>query len=222
LARALENVADRALTDRVAKGSTPIPVNFRTAAMSLKRLLPVSVALAILGAAGAAGAAPFVSAALERKGLDIDPSLTPDVPSPSADATDAAQGPFQTVPLASLSGTRERPLFSVTRRPPPPPPPPMAAAPPKPVAAAPVRPVVAEAPPLSLVGTITGGETPVAVLFNQATRTVTQVREGDEELGWRITAVSAGSAVAEKDGNAVTLNLPRPSDSAPSAPDAEQ
>ena len=91
-----------------------------------------------------------------------------------------------------------------------------------PVAAAPVRPVAAEAPPLALVGTITGGETPVAVLFNQATRTVTQVREGDEELGWRITAVSPRSAVAEKDGNAVTLNLPRPSDSAPPATDADQ
>ena len=190
--------------------------------MSLERLLPVSVALAILGAAGAAGAAPVVSAALERKGLDIDPSLTPDVAPPSADASDAAQGPFQNVPLASLSATRERPLFSATRRPPAPPPAPMAAPPPKPVAAAPVRPVVAEAPPLALVGTITGGETPVAVLFNQATRTVTQVREGDEELGWRITAVSPRSAVAEKDGNAVTLNLPRPSDSAPPAPDAEQ
>ncbi len=126
-----QNAADRVLTDGAAKGSTPIPVNFRPAAMSLKRLLPVSVALAILAAVGPAGAAPFVSAALERKGLDIDPSLTPDVPPPSADATDAAQGPFQTVPLASLSATRERPLFSVTRRPPPPPPAPMAAAPSK-------------------------------------------------------------------------------------------
>jgi hypothetical protein len=83
---------------------------------------------------------------------------------------------------------------------------------PQPVAMAPVRAVEAEPPPLALVGTITGGETPVAVLFNRATRSVSQVREGDEELGWRITAVSARSAVAEKDGNAVTLNLPRPTD----------
>jgi hypothetical protein len=87
---------------------------------------------------------------------------------------------------------------------------------------APAKPVEAEKPPLALVGTITGGETPVAVLFNQATRTVSQVREGDEELGWRITAVSARSAVAEKDGNAVTLNLPRPSDPAPPPTDGDQ
>jgi hypothetical protein len=86
---------------------------------------------------------------------------------------------------------------------------------------APVKPVVAETPPLALVGTITGGETPVAILFNQATRSVSQVREGDEELGWRITAVSARSAVAEKDGNVVTLDLPRPSDSAEPPPAAD-
>ena len=71
----------------------------------------------------------------------------------------------------------------------------------------------ADPPPLALLGTITGMGRPVAVLFNQATRTVSQVREGDEELGWRITAVSARSAIAEKDGNTVTLDLPHPTNS---------
>ncbi|HZZ63086.1 MAG TPA: hypothetical protein VFE63_18290 [Roseiarcus sp.] len=181
----------------------------------------MSVALAVLGASGAAGAAPLVSAALERRGQDVDSPLTPDVAPPSAETTDAAPGPFQGVPLASLTATRERPLFSATRRPPPAAPSAEPPPPPKPVAVAPVKPVVAETPPLALVGTITGGETPVAILFNQATRSVSQVREGDEELGWRITAVSARSAVAEKDGNVVTLDLPRPSDSAEPPPAAD-
>jgi hypothetical protein len=62
----------------------------------------------------------------------------------------------------------------------------------------------------------------VAVLFNKLTRVVSTAHEGDETLGWRITTVSARSAVAEKDGAEVTLNLPRPGDSSAREPEGAQ
>jgi hypothetical protein len=69
-----------------------------------------------------------------------------------------------------------------------------------------------------LIGTIIGAGQRIAVLFNQSTRNVSQVREGKEESGWLIKAVSPRSAVAEKGGVEATLDLPRPDD--PLKPDA--
>ena len=60
--------------------------------------------------------------------------------------------PLWGVPLRTLSATRERPIFSPSRRPPPEA---VAVAPAAPVPQAP-RPAVAERPSLALVGTIVG------------------------------------------------------------------
>jgi general secretion pathway protein N len=188
--------------------------------MNVNLLLPVSLALAILGASDTKSESPLVSAALEKDFRQIDgPGASGIATSPAA-PTDAAENPLQSIPLSSLSATRERPLFSATRRPPPAAPAPEAARAPEPVEATPVKqPENDPPPPLALIGTITGTGRPVAILFNRASRTVSQVREGDEELGWRITVVSARSAVAEKDGNTVTLDLPRPTDPVESLPE---
>jgi hypothetical protein len=117
--------------------------------------------------------------------------------------------PLWAIPLRALSATRERPLFSVSRRPPPlaipaastPAPPPM------PVA---IRTPEPERPPLALVGTIVGADKRFAIFFNQTTRIVTRVQEGAQENGWLVKAVSLRSAILEKGARSVTLDLPRP------------
>ena len=72
--------------------------------------------------------------------------------------------PLWSVPITSLSATRERPLFSPSRRPPPPPPvPPTAYVPPVPQQPKPVEP---DHPPLSLVGTVTGGIEQIGIFLD--------------------------------------------------------
>ena len=117
--------------------------------------------------------------------------------------------PLWGIPLRALSATRERPLFSPSRRPPAPviAVAPAPAARPAPIAAGPAAP---EPPPLALVGTVVGAQKRIAILFNLTTRQVTHVREGEEESGWRVRLVSPRSAIVEKDTMSVTLDLPKP------------
>jgi hypothetical protein len=60
-----------------------------------------------------------------------------------------------------------------------------------------------------LVGTIVSADARIAVLLNQTTKLVVQVREGDAESGWRVKAVSPHSTVMEKGGKTVALEFPR-------------
>ena len=179
--------------------------------MDIRRLFLAGAVFIALLPQHALRAAPRDLAALERDNREVD--LPPRAPA-SPDATDAGadENPFRNVPLDSLSATKERPLFSPTRRPPPSAAPAAADTQPQASPSQPAASVEPDGPPLTLIGTIVGGERPVAVLFNKLTRAVSTAHEGDETLGWRITAVSARSAVAEKEGVAVTLDLPRPGD----------
>jgi general secretion pathway protein N len=155
-----------------------------------------------------------LTAALEDAPSVSAPSAAPATGWPAMAATPApaptAPGnPLWGIPLRSLSATRERPLFSPSRRP---------LAPVIAVAPAPVAPPAptattvapAEPPPLTLVGTVVGADKRIAILFNSTTRQVTHVREGEEESGWRVRLVSPRSAVVEKDAMSVTLDMPNP------------
>jgi len=191
--------------------------------MDVRQILPAGALFLTIAASDGLSASPHAMAALEGNSqeIEIDRAAEGDSIVANGKGSGGVDNPFRNIPLESLSATRERPLFSATRRPPAsaaaipaqsaPPPPPQAQA------QAPVSSEL-EGPPLTLMGTITGPEHPVAVLFNKLTRTVSATREGDEALGWRITTVSARSAIAEKDGVTVRLNLPRPGDAAVSSP----
>jgi general secretion pathway protein N len=134
----------------------------------------------------------------------------------AADALDVetpveTANPLSRFLLRDLAATRERPLFSPLRRPPVDP---VTAAPP-PVAAAPqVNPVGPEQPPFALIGTIVSEDRKIAIVLNRDTQTVTVLREGHEGAGWRITAISARSAIAKRNGTVSTLSLPRLGDPA--------
>jgi general secretion pathway protein N len=159
------------------------------------------------------------TAALENAPALGAPDTAPELPRPEAGPTpipepSATQGnPLWSIPLRALSATRERPLFSPSRRPPAPviAEAPTPAAPTIPIVSKPAEP---ENPPLVLMGTVVSSEKRVAIVFNRTTRQVIRVREGAEEQGWRVRLVSPRSAVVEKDDRSVTLDLPNPGDEA--------
>ena len=142
---------------------------------------------------------------------------TPSQPIITRPASTPAQtgNPLWAVPLRTLSATRERPIFSPTRRPPPAA---IATAPAEPVHQAP-PPVVAERPSLALVGTIVGEGENIAIFYNTSTRTTIRLRLGDtDETGWKLVAVDARTTLLEKDRRSVTLALPAPNEAPVAGP----
>jgi general secretion pathway protein N len=111
-----------------------------------------------------------------------------------------------TVPLTALSATRDRPLFSASRRPPI-----VAAAivapPPKQEALAPPPP---ERPLLTLVGTIVSREASFAMLQGSNADAIFRLRVGQQNDGWRVQGIGLRSIVVEKGAQSVELGLPRP------------
>ena len=116
-----------------------------------------------------------------------------------------AGNPLWTVPLDTLSATRDRPLFSASRRPPivavP-----IAAPPPKQEALAPPPP---ERPLLTLVGTILSPKATIAMLQGSNTETILRLRVGQENDGWLVRGISLRSIVVEKGAQSVELGLPK-------------
>jgi general secretion pathway protein N len=117
--------------------------------------------------------------------------------------------PLWTIPLTQLSTTRERPIFSPSRRPPPPPPvvqayvPPVAPRPPP-------RPVEPERPNIALVGTVAGETEGIGVFMEQATRNIIRLRVGEDHQGWVLRSVQRREATLEKESATAVLALPAP------------
>lgn len=186
-------------------------------------LLVCAAVAAVQAAAGAQVDRVERAAALENtaisSGPDASPMAAPVAVTPTPDQPKASPrgNPLWAIPLRSLAATRDRPLFSASRRPPAPligdAPAPLAAAP-MPVA---VRPADPERPPMTLIGTIVSADERIAIIINEATRTVTRLREGDEDSGsgWRMRTVLARSAIVEKGDQSVTLGFPKPGDQPP-------
>jgi general secretion pathway protein N len=157
--------------------------------------------------AGAATPPPGLDApasALSPGGLDA----TADRPAvPIAHERGPTGNPLWGIPLRVLTETRERPLFSPSRRPPPFV---LASAP------APVRPVAAPKPPepdhplLTILGTVVGSSDAIAVFMEQATNQVIRIHAGQDHDGWVLRAVQGREALFEKDTRRATLALPAP------------
>jgi hypothetical protein len=112
--------------------------------------------------------------------------------------------PLWAIPLRSLTATRERPLFSPSRRPPPPVV--VAKAPPPP----PPKPAEPEKLQLSLVGTILGENWERIGLFvNPADRNAVRLKLGEDHKGWVLRAVRPRQVVLEKGQQIAVLDLPQ-------------
>jgi len=106
--------------------------------------------------------------------------------------------PLEAQPLDRLSATRDRPLFSPTRRPTPPPPPP----PPEQASVA----VVPQPPNLTLVGIVVDDEGARALIRSSATK-ADRVQIGDDIGGWKVAQIDGRRMVLSLDGRFATFTL---------------
>jgi hypothetical protein len=124
----------------------------------------------------------------------------------SADVTTSVGNVVLSVPLSKLSMTRERPVFSPSRRPPPPPAM-------MPVIAKPVervKPAEPENPPLVLVGTVVGEDSGIAVLVEQATENVVKLRVNESHQGWTLRSIQGREVTFQNDRKSSVLALAPP------------
>jgi hypothetical protein len=114
--------------------------------------------------------------------------------------------PLWAVPLTQLSTTRDRPIFSPSRRPPPV----AVAAEPVIVKPPPARKKELEAPQLALVGTIASDEEGFGIFLDPSTKTAIRLKVGDDYQGWKLRAIQGREVTMEKDQQAAVLALPLP------------
>jgi general secretion pathway protein N len=144
-----------------------------------------------------------------------DPPRQVAVRTADAAETPPSGNPLWAMPLKQLSMTRDRPVFSPSRRPPPPPAPAFVA----PVAVRqPVKPAEPEKPAVSLLGTIigAGADDRIGVFLETGTQTIVRLRIGEDHQGWVLRLIKAREVTLVKDREqAVVLELPAPGDSPP-------
>jgi len=110
------------------------------------------------------------------------------------------------VPLSKLTMTRDRPIFSASRRPPPPPVSPVIARP-----VEPPKPVEKEQqPPLILVGTVAGEDSGIAVFVEQATENVVRLRLNESYKGWTLRSIQGREVTLLNDPKSSVLALAPP------------
>jgi hypothetical protein len=99
-------------------------------------------------------------------------------------------------PLSQLSATRDRPLFSPTRRPPAPPPVIVPTAPPPP-----------PPPDVALLGVIMDGDTARALVRVGQQPKITRVQIGDNIGGWKVGQIEARFVVLLLDGREAKFGM---------------
>jgi general secretion pathway protein N len=146
-----------------------------------------------------------------------DPAPTiqvrPVLPKTPPPARPLSANPLWAIPLATLSNTRERPIFSPSRRPPVQAPVAIA----RPVAPPPPPPPRAERPPLSLVGTVAGDSESFGIFVDRGTSTALRLKLGEDYQGWRLRTVRGRDVALERDQQTVVLSLPQPGEESAAA-----
>src|SRR5262249_30909437 len=138
-------------------------------------------------------------------GIGVGPSLGDPISAKVAD--DHPRGnPLWSIPVKTLTATRERPIFSPSRRPPPAP---VIATPqfsPPPAS----KPTEPERPSLTLVGTVAGEQEAFGIFLDQTTNKIVRLRLGDDHHGWILRQVRGREVMLQKDGEIAFLALPPP------------
>lgn len=179
----------------------------RTPARRFRRL-PLVVAGLIAGIAAA-------SAEVEAPAPQVD-FLVPGPPATRAAMAPADRergNPLWAIPIESLSVTRDRPLFTPSRRPPEQP---VALAPPPPPAAPPAA--VAARPVLVLMGTVVSTAGSIGIFTDQASGQIVRLKVGDAHGGWTLRSVGPRDVVMHGGADTVTLALPFPGKGGPQPP----
>jgi general secretion pathway protein N len=124
---------------------------------------------------------------------------------PSSVAEPTLRGnPLWGITVESLSATRERPLFSPSRRPP------ASTGSITPIAV--TAPPEPEKPPLDLIGIVTGSSSGegYAVFINTTTHAVISLRTGEGHDGWVLLTANGREAVLERHDRTVVVSFPKP------------
>jgi hypothetical protein len=178
--------------------------------VNVRRILAIAVMptfwLVALGCGQASADNPQAGfdteAAFDRPAM-LNAISAPELPVIEATSTDGALGknPLWGIPLDVLNATRERPLFSPSRRP-------STAA----VTSRPVKviknPPVAPEPTFSLLGTVRGDGEAYALFIDTTTHSVFRLKTGGDAGGWILQAVKERGAVFEKNGRTEVLEMP--------------
>lgn len=145
-------------------------------------------------------AAPMAAA---TEGAASSPAMA--VTSQDAPSAGGAPGanPLWAIALRQLSSTRERPVFSPSRRPPPPPPP-VAVAPP-PVE----KPKEPEKPQLALLGTVVNHDESYGIFMDQTVSRPVRIRLGSSHRGWTLRKITVNAAALEKEGQTEDIAFPK-------------
>jgi hypothetical protein len=109
--------------------------------------------------------------------------------------------PLWAIPLSSLSPTRERPIFSPSRRAPP--------TAQSSVKSAPLS--LSTRPPLALVGAIAGETDGIAIFLDQTTKGTIRLKTGESHLGWTLRLVKGREAILQKELKTAIFTIPNPS-----------
>jgi hypothetical protein len=106
------------------------------------------------------------------------------------------------IPLSKLSMTRDRPIFSPSRRPPPT----LA----RPTIAKPAEPTEPERPPLTLVGTVAGENSGIAVFVEQTTEKIVKLHMNESHEGWILRSVQGREVTLQNGRKSSVLALAPP------------
>jgi len=126
---------------------------------------------------------------------------------PSSEPAPTSANPLWAIPLSALTATRDRPLFSASRRPPAPAVVPVAVAPAPPPPPPPAEP---EKPNLILVGTILGDANSFGIFIDQTSRTALRLKLGEQHEGWTLRSVQKREAMLIKDQQIAVIEMPQP------------
>ncbi len=173
------------------------------------RIVAHAAALLLGGQALASPLATTAPLSAEPRNPDVDGQIISSNASlhrpPLPNAPVPAANPLWAIPLTRLLETRERPLFSPSRRPPPPA---VARAPYTPPVRPPHKQPPPERPQLALVGTIVGNGQGFGLFLEPSTKAVIRLKTGGAYHGWTLRTVGEREAVLEKDHLDVTLAMP--------------
>jgi len=178
-------------------------------------MIPRRASLVLAGLVALATAVTFVGSAAAQAPGNAGTSVRADLaPAPAlarggVPDAERAGNPLWAIPLNLLTNTRERPIFSPSRRPPPPvavnrpfvPPPPPPPPPP---------PAPPEHPSLALLGTIAGEGEGLALFMETTSQNVVRLRTGEAHEGWVLRSVHGREAKLEKNNRTETVTLPSP------------
>jgi hypothetical protein len=136
---------------------------------------------------------------------DVRPSIDVELHPTKVEPERAAfVNPLWGIPLGLLVVTRERPIFSPSRR--------AVHAVVAVPRSEPVTPVVRPAEPehlnLTLVGTIVSPTESIGVFLDQSTRVFVRLRTGEQHAGWIVRSIKGRDASFEKNSRTETLSLP--------------